>query len=125
VVFDHCDAILGTAVERSCALDFSILGVPTANLIGLDVCFSEQEVWKVIKEMPPDKALGLDGFTGLFYQTTWPIIEADIMQALLMFWQLDFLCFFLVNQTYMILLRKKPDAEYLEREILLSAMLLP
>jgi hypothetical protein len=116
---------LGTAVERSCALDFSILGVPTANLIGLDVCFSEQEVWKVIKEMPPDKALGLDGFTGLFYQTTWPIIEADIMQALLMFWQLDFLCFFLVNQTYMILLRKKPDAEYLEREMLLSAMLLP
>jgi hypothetical protein len=66
VVFDHFDAILSTAVERSCALDFSVLGVPTANLSGLDVCFSEQEVWKVIREMPPNKGPGPDGFTGLF-----------------------------------------------------------
>jgi hypothetical protein len=33
------------------------------------------------------------------------------MQALHVFWLLDFRSFFLVNQAYMILLRKKPDAE--------------
>jgi hypothetical protein len=81
---------------------------------GLDYCFAEDEIWNVIWALPHDKAPGLDGFTGLFYQTAWPIIKHDIMQALHAFWQLDFHSFFLVNEAYMILLRKKPDAEHVQ-----------
>jgi hypothetical protein len=76
----------------------------------LDFCFSEQEVWQVIRAMLPDKTPGPDVFTGLFYQSAWPIIMFDIMQALHAFWQLDFRRFHLVNQAYMVLLKKKPDA---------------
>ncbi|MEJ2372856.1 MAG: hypothetical protein P8Y16_03525 [Sulfurimonas sp.] len=60
--------------------------------------------------MLPDKTPGPDVFTGLFYQSAWPIIMFDIMQALHAFWQLDFRRFHLVNQAYMVLLKKKPDA---------------
>jgi hypothetical protein len=46
----------------------------------------------------------LDGFTGLFYQSAWPIIEGDIMQAFHSLWVLDSWSFYLINQAYMILL---------------------
>jgi hypothetical protein len=36
----------------------------------LDHCFSEEEVWGVIKQMVLDKAPRPDGFTGRFYQYT-------------------------------------------------------
>jgi hypothetical protein len=29
---------------------------------------TDEEVWGVIKELPPDRAVGLDGFVGAFYQ---------------------------------------------------------
>jgi hypothetical protein len=34
--FTHFDAILGS-VDRSCALDFNALGVPSIDLVGLDL----------------------------------------------------------------------------------------
>jgi hypothetical protein len=50
--------------------------------MAIDQCFSEDEVWGIIQSMPPDKAPGPDGFIECFYQTAWPIIKRDIMQAL-------------------------------------------
>jgi hypothetical protein len=111
IVFDYFDAILGSSVEKSCALDFGMLNMPSVDLSGLDVCFSEDEIWKVIRKLPPDKVPGSDGFMRLFLHTAWPIIEQDIMQALHAFRLLDSRSFFLVNQAYTILLRKKPEAE--------------
>jgi hypothetical protein len=61
--------------------------------------------------MPPDKAPGLDGFIGRFYQTAWPLIKRDIMHALAVIWSLDGRSMYLLNQAYMVLLRKKKDAE--------------
>jgi hypothetical protein len=34
------------------------------DLTDLDAPFSEKEVWETIKQLPSDKAPGLDGFTG-------------------------------------------------------------
>jgi hypothetical protein len=82
IVFYHVDAILGSSVKRSCALDLGMLNMPLIDLSGLDVCFSEDEIWKVNRALPLDRAPGLDGFMGLFFQTPWPIIKYDIMQAL-------------------------------------------
>jgi hypothetical protein len=58
--------------------------------------------------MPAEKAPESDGFT--FYQTAWPIIKHDIMRAFHALWSLDYRSFYLVNQVYMVLLRKKKDA---------------
>jgi hypothetical protein len=77
----------------------------------LDHCFSEEEVWVVIKQMVLDKAPGPDGFTGRFYQYTWPVIKRDILQVFAALWSLDARSLFLLNQAYMVILCKKPDAE--------------
>lgn len=66
-------------------------------------------IWQAIMDMPPDKAPGPDGFTGLFYHTAWPIIKNDIMRAFQAIWSVDSRSFYLVNQAYMLLLRKKKD----------------
>jgi hypothetical protein len=59
----------------------------------------------------PDKAPRPDGFTGRFFQGTWPIIKQDVLQALVAIWSLDTHIFYLLNQAYMVLLRKKKDAQ--------------
>ena len=61
--------------------------------------------------MPTDKAPGPDGFTGMFYRVAWPIIKPDILRAFHSLWSLDNRSFYLVNQSFMVLLRKKHDAE--------------
>lgn len=43
----------------------------------LTVPFTHEEIDKVIKEMPPDRAPGPDGFNGAFLKACWPIIKED------------------------------------------------
>jgi hypothetical protein len=78
-LFQHFDAIFGNFEERSHDLDFERLSIPSLVLEGLDHRFLEEEVWAVISVLTPKKASGPDGFTGLFYQTMWPIIKCDVM----------------------------------------------
>ena len=59
-----------------------------------------------ISDIPNDKAPVPDGFTGRFYKTAWPIIKVDAMSAFNAFWELDTRSFNLINDAYMILLRK-------------------
>jgi hypothetical protein len=47
----------------------------------------------------------------MFYKIAWPIIKGDVLNAFNAFWSLDFRSLYLVNQTYMTMLRKKRDAE--------------
>ncbi|KAM0878677.1 hypothetical protein ACQ4PT_034721 [Festuca glaucescens] len=49
----------------------------------LDAIFSEEEVWRVVQDLPPDRAPGPDGFIGMFYQKAWGIIRGDVMAAIL------------------------------------------
>jgi hypothetical protein len=44
----------------------------------------------------------------------WPIMKFDIMEAFHAFWQLDSHSFHLVNQAYMVLLKKKPDVDQVQ-----------
>ena len=43
--------------------------------------FTIQEIRKVVFSFPPDKALGPDGFSTLFYQSCWNIIGWDLFAA--------------------------------------------
>ena len=50
------------------------------------------------------------GSHAFFYGTAWPIIKGDILRAFQAIWSLDGRNFYLVNQAFMVLLRKKQDA---------------
>lgn len=110
-IFDHFDSILGTPGSQQVQVDLHSLQLPSLNDSHIDHCFSEEEIWEAVNDMPLDKAPGPDGFTGMFYRTAWPIIKADILRAFQALWSLDARSFYLVNQAYMVLLRKKHDAE--------------
>lgn len=66
-----------------------------------------------ISAMPSDKSPGPDGFTGLFYKLAWPIIKPDVIRAFNALWSLDSRSFYLVNDAFMVLLRKKQEAQEL------------
>jgi hypothetical protein len=68
VVFDHFQKHLGTHVPRSCQLNLAELGWFPKELSHLDHPFSEEEIQKVIKEAPKEKAqaqMGLLAFSSL------------------------------------------------------------
>jgi hypothetical protein len=77
--------LLGTNMVREHSIDLQALGISTHNLAALESPFSEKEVWDIIKQLPSDKALGPDGFTGAFYKACWSIIKQDILNACLQF----------------------------------------
>jgi hypothetical protein len=43
--------------------------------------FSEDGIRRVVSELPAEKALGPDGFTGVFYRECWDIIKNDIVAS--------------------------------------------
>jgi hypothetical protein len=110
-VFNHFDQILGTVEARSQGIDMDHVCLSHGQVLTMDHCFSEEEVWSIIRDMPPDKAPGPDGFTGWFSQMAWPVIKRDVMQALEVIWSLDGRNLYLLNQAYMVLLCKKKGTE--------------
>jgi hypothetical protein len=50
------------------------------NLQELTVPFLKEEIDLVIKQMPPDRAPGPDGFNGLFLKKCWPIIQEEFVK---------------------------------------------
>jgi hypothetical protein len=80
--------------------------LPQLDLTGIDACFTEAEIWVAIKDMPPDRAPGPDGFCGRFYRVAWEVIKHDIVCAFNALWSLDARSFHLLNDALMIWLRK-------------------
>jgi hypothetical protein len=57
----------------------------THDLQHIDVPFSKEDIDKVIKTLPADKAPGPDGFSGIFLKKCWSIIKEDVYQLCLDF----------------------------------------
>ena len=74
---------MGTEQARDTTLDLEFIGIQSTDLHELDEIFTEEEVWRIIKELHPDRATRPNGFTGAFYQRAWPIIKQDIMAAIM------------------------------------------
>jgi hypothetical protein len=110
-LFQYYDQILGAAFARSRRIDLGAIGLPSLDLSDLEVYFTEEEVWAVVSELPNDKAPGLDGFTCLFYKKAWPIIKNDLLAVFNAFWACDTRSLYLLNDAYMILLRKTEPVE--------------
>jgi len=88
-VLDFYDSLIGTECTRGRTINLDTLGSPGFDLEALDLPFSE-EVWNTIKEMPPDKAPGPDGFTGKFYKSCRTVIKNDVMGAVHFLWTRNF-----------------------------------
>jgi hypothetical protein len=87
--FDHYIGLLGTPFSRTRQLDLNLIGLPSCDLSHIENIFSEEEVRKVVIELPNDKAPGPDGFTGQFYKVAWEVIKGDVMAAINAFWARD------------------------------------
>jgi hypothetical protein len=105
--------LLGTIQNRELTLDLRELGMQckAEELRDLGEIFSEDEVWSIIKGLPPDRAPGPDGFVGAFYQRAWPVIKQDIMAAVLKLYVGDGRNFGRLNRALITLIPKRADAE--------------
>lgn len=113
-LFQYYDHVLSSNFVRSRRIDLSLIGLPSADLSGLEMRFTEEEVWSVISELPNEattKRPALMGFTGILYKTAWPIIKGDVMNAFNVFWTQDTRSLNLLNDAYMMLLKKKKHPE--------------
>ena len=79
---DYYIDLLGSMPMREYGLDLTELGLPQRDLSHLDMIFTVDEVLKVIKSMPLDKAPGPNGYTGHFFYVCWDIIREDFMRAM-------------------------------------------
>lgn len=99
-------ALLGTAFIRNHRIDLSPLGLPRLDLSDQVQPFTADEVARIIKESPTDRAPGPDGLNGAFYKATWEIVGGDVVRTFQSLWDLDFRSFHLLNEAVMVLLHK-------------------
>jgi hypothetical protein len=62
-LYEFYDNLLGVSVHRSYMINMDLLDMPHLDLSCVVERFTEEEVLHVICVLPPDKALGPDGFT--------------------------------------------------------------
>lgn len=58
VLFDHFNGILRQPFQRTKSVNLEALGITSRDLCMLDACFSEDEVWATICDMPLDRLRG-------------------------------------------------------------------
>jgi hypothetical protein len=111
VCFNSYRELLGRIQNRERTIDLDVLEMQEQLLGDLEEIFSENEVWEAIKELPPDRAPGPDGFIGAFYKRAWPIIKPEIMAAILKLYVGDGRAFGRLNHALITLIPKKQGAE--------------
>lgn len=109
LIYNYYNAILGTPFQRQHSIHLDEL-LSQLDLSGIDACFSEEEIWATVRELPPDRAPGPDGFSGRFYKAAWGIIKHDVINAFNTLWSLDFRSFHLLNDALMILQEGSSDS---------------
>jgi hypothetical protein len=115
VAFTFFDNILASTPPRPPTVNSKPLDLPRhLHLTNLGNKFTKEEVWSTIHVLPPDKTLGLDGFTVWFLQVAWPIILVDFMKAFNTFWHLDTWKFHAVSVVLMILVPRTTKASLIK-----------
>ena len=97
---------------QTCALPIYLeaLDLPAVQTDHLELPLSEDEIWQVIRQLPPDKAPGPDGFSARFYQSCWPLLKDAVMRAVSAFDSADGRGMARLNTAYITLLPKKEGA---------------
>jgi hypothetical protein len=74
-IWKHFNEIIGTYKPSSSSINPSAPQFPQSNLQILSIPILEEEVKSPILDLHPEKALGPDGFAGLFYRLALDIIK--------------------------------------------------
>jgi hypothetical protein len=101
--FHFNDDLLGSLTTGANSVNLDVLGLLRAGIHDLFVRLSEEEI---CQDLPPDKVLGLDGFTTRFLQVTWPVIRGDIMHLFDALWQSNTDSMHTINHVLLVLLPK-------------------
>jgi len=109
-ILDHFRSVFGQDGAGGFTMDFQAIGIPSLDLSALDLPFSEEEVEVAVRDMPSDRAPGPDGFTGLFYKSSWSHIKVDVLAAINAVIFGDSRAFNRLNNALIVLLPKMPDA---------------
>ncbi|WVZ76610.1 hypothetical protein U9M48_024573 [Paspalum notatum var. saurae] len=96
---------MGVTDRPPMVFDLSSAVSPVPGLQDLVRPLQQEEIVKVIKSFPSDKAPGPDGFNGMFLKKCWPIIKKDFIQLCMDFFQhrVDISC---LNNSYITLVPK-------------------
>jgi mannosylglycoprotein endo-beta-mannosidase len=111
VVQTHFQSVMSKGDTSSVDFNWDAINLQESNLSTLGDAFSKDEVRNAINQMPSDKALGPDGFTGIFFKKCWGIIKDDIMKVIERFGNLHVHNFHWLNSANIVLLPKKEGAE--------------
>jgi hypothetical protein len=106
-VLKFYEKALGTAESRPLTLNLSEIGMQQHDLASVDNPFTEEGLWAAVKDLPLDKAPGLDGFIGPFYKVCWSIIKNDLLEAFAACARDIFFKFRLLNTAFITLIPKK------------------
>lgn len=98
---------LGTIKRDKLTLNWDELDIHPYDLQELEMDITEDEITKVIKEMPREKAPGPDGYTGAFFHECWDIIKSDVHHVFHQLSQLRGDLFNLLNSASVVLIPKK------------------
>jgi hypothetical protein len=79
VVLDFFEEMMGTVPVSSNSINLDALDLLSIQQGGLVDRFIEEEVWNMIRSLPPDKAPGPDDFSTRFFQATWFVIRLELM----------------------------------------------
>jgi len=96
--------LLGPPHDREVTFDLPSFHNRHHDLSHLEEDFSQEEIWATIRDLPLDKAPGLDEFTGRFYKSGWNFNEGDIKAAILAIQQGFHFKFRLLNTAFITLL---------------------
>jgi hypothetical protein len=113
-IYDVFNDIMGTSTPRVNVINLDLLELSCHNLFGLGERFTEDEVFNVIRSLPPDKVPGPNGFTGHFLQSAWSIIRRDLILVFDAFWHMDTKSFHSVNEALLTRLPKTMEAAFLK-----------
>jgi mannosylglycoprotein endo-beta-mannosidase len=111
VVMQHFTDFLSSLSQRTQELNWETLALPKIDLTHLDKPFEEAEIVRAISQLPPDCALGPDGYTGIFFGKCWHIIRGDAMAAIYSLHALHCGDLNLLNKSNIVLVPKKDGAE--------------
>jgi hypothetical protein len=109
-IHGHFQGVFGTPGSGAFTFDHAVVGITPLDLSALELPFTEEEVLADVRDTLSDRASGPDGFTGAFYKAAWATIKDDIMHALNALFFGDSRMFRSLNNTFIVLLPKKPDA---------------
>lgn len=107
ILYNYYSTLFTSTQLRTASVNWDLLEIQSHDLHQLDNQLSEEEIKRAVFEAPNEKALGPDGFTGLFYKKAWEIIRTDLVEALHQLFNLRAERWNILNSANIVLIVKK------------------